>query len=155
MSSTGLSRAAVVVVLVGSLFAPTCLGNVRASVHFAVSDDGGQTPADEQRRSFDCSEKVFAVVEADALRAGPHRVQVLWYNPRGRKQEHTDFEVQALGGHNRFWAWLSLHRPAGGMLDRVLLNDRASGMEDFLGRWEARVYVDGDLLDNGTFEVYC
>jgi hypothetical protein len=126
-----------------------------ARIYFTHGESSAGVPNADAEESFDCSQKIYAVVEAKGLQKGKRRIQVLWYNPRGRKQEHTDFEAYATGNQDRFWAWLVLHRPDSGIVDRVLLQDRTSGMEDFLGTWTVKAYVDGLLVGKGSFKVFC
>jgi len=113
------------------------------------------SPASNKKRSFDCSDKIYAVITTQNIEPGSRKIEVVWYNPRGRRQERTTFSAFFTGHHDRAWAWLSLHRPDDAIIDRVLLQNRAAGMEDFVGTWTAKVYLNGVFEIKRSFDVYC
>lgn len=124
-------------------------------IYFTSKTNRAGAPGTKESNTFDCSQKVYVVVVAGHIKPGIRHVVVYWYNPLGRRQEDTEFDVNATGRKDRFWAWLILHRSPDNMMDRVLLQDRGAGMEDFIGKWTVKIYVDGKLLGTGTFKIYC
>jgi hypothetical protein len=112
-------------------------------------------PLDDPAQRFACSDRIFFVLSAKGLPEGRHRLNVRWLNPRGRQQEHTEYAFFAVGASTRVWAWLDLHKDEDGVIDRVLFQDRSSGMAEFLGEWQVRAYIDGDEVARERFRVDC
>lgn len=154
-----LSCVVTVAMSVTTLPAVCRAGNSNQSVskiYFTRMASGAGVPGTKAAKVFDCSDKIYIVIEAVHLKPGDRHIEVLWYRPDGRRQEDTNFTVRPKSGvKDRFWAWLALHRPADGVVVRVLLQDRSFGMEDFVGRWTAKVYINGNLLGKETFKLYC
>ncbi len=123
-------------------------------IYFATEVENSYANTKSQT-TFDCTQKIYAVIEAQGLPKKKHALEVYWINPRGKRQEYTNFDFVVNDDKRVVWAWLKLHRPAEAILDRVFLQNRAAGMEDFLGQWTAKFHVDGRLVKEGSFTVYC
>lgn len=117
----------------------------------AAAMDG--VPSTTAANEFDCSERVYAVVELAGLSATDHRLETIWIDPRGRRREHTHYRFKAFESSARLWAWLELHRPAGATIGSLF--DPALGMENFIGEWRVKVLIDGHRTGAGGFRVLC
>ncbi len=104
---------------------------------------------------FDCSDRIYVVVEASGLSAEEHEMTVRWINPVGEQEERTDYTFLS-GSHEPIepiWAWLQLDGGPGSAIGRMF--DSSFGMEDFIGEWEARIYIDGEPMAAPRFNVLC
>lgn len=102
---------------------------------------------------FDCSDKIYTVVELGKFPKGKHQVSVRWIDPHDETRENTRYQFHVHGEQTRIWAWLSLSRGVGaGMLQWI---DPSAGLEDFIGPWTVHVMIDGKRLGGGKFEVSC
>lgn len=101
---------------------------------------------------FDCSDRIYVVVEASGLTPGKHQMTVRWINPAEAQQERTDYAFTS-GSHARIWAWLQLSGPTGSVLGRLF--DSSFGMEEFIGEWTARTYIDDDSVAASQFNILC
>ena len=109
-------------------------------------------PAMEPDTVFDCSDRIYVVVEALRLPEKKTDLMVRWFNPTGDQQERTDFQFMAQP-FTRVWAWLQLNGPPGAVIGQVF--DPSFGMEDFIGDWEAQVFLDNEIIDKISFQVVC
>ncbi len=133
-------------------------GGTRPRFEVAVTDqaeNGIPILSTTPRASLDCHSRIYIVVTAHGLPVGRHVLQVIWINPQGAHQERTRYLFYASGKRDRVWAWLKLKRPGAGIMDRVFLGNRASGMEAFIGEWQARVRVDRRTVAKPRFKVLC
>jgi len=122
------------------------------TVYFTLANDFGQ-PKTTPKEIFDCSDKIYTVVELGNYPYKKHHLSVRWKNPSGGTQEHTQYDFNVRQKDTRIWAWLTLSRAAGaGMLQFV---NPSAGLDEFLGIWTVEVKVDNKLIDTGTFEVSC
>ncbi len=121
-------------------------------IYFSLSNDYG-APLTSPKEIFDCSDKIYTVVELGNYPHKKHHLSVRWKNPSGGTQEHTQYDFNVRQKDTRIWAWLTLSRAAGaGMLQFV---NPSAGLDEFLGIWTVEVKVDNKLIDTGTFEVSC
>ncbi len=123
------------------------------SLRFALSDTHG-FPKDDATESFDCLDKIYAITELTHFEKGKHQVEFRWLEPRGTTRERTvyDFWVRDKPS-TKLWAWLELSRAKGaGMLQWL---NPAAGLEEFLGSWEVRLFIDGKEYNSAGFEVSC
>jgi hypothetical protein len=138
------------------LVAGPALARAAVKHHIYLTREAAKGQPDEQAaKQFDCSDKIYAVMRFYGLKRGAHEVVAHWYNARGRLQEKTPYSFSASAQDTRIWLWLQLHRPSANMWDRILLQDRAAGMEDFVGEWKVKFYLDGKHLDTRKFLVFC
>ena len=154
-SSYALPRIVLAVCLATALAAAA---GTRPRFEVAVTDvaqHGVPVLPDKPRASLDCYRRIYIVVTAYDLPVGRHVLQVIWINPQGGHQERTRYVFYAGGKRDRVWAWLKLKRPAAGIMDRVFLGNRASGMEEFIGEWTARVRVDRRTVAKPRFKIIC
>ena len=109
-------------------------------------------PSREAHTDFDCSDRIYLVVEANNLTTEEHDLQVRWFNPVGDQQERTDYSFQAYP-FTRIWAWLQLSGPPGAVIGQVF--DPAFGMEEFIGEWQTKITIDKKKIDDVEFNVLC
>jgi len=118
------------------------LARDRFDVYFTKEDAQGAL-MDTPIQRFDCGDKIHAILETRGLSKATHGLDVYWINPRGQRQEHTELDFRVTGDRQDVWVWIKLHRPKQAIVDRVFLQNRATGMEDFIGQWKAQFFVDG------------
>lgn len=81
-------------------------------------------------------------------------MQVRWFNPDGdlemvsKHPDYASFSTEAFR-----WVGITLHRPQGGGLFSLL--DHSAGMERFIGKWNAEVWIAGEQFKALSFEVQC
>ena len=109
-------------------------------------------PSREKLAAFDCSDRVYLVMEAFNLQPGNYRLEVLWFNPQGERQEVTRFNFNG-AAYSRVWAWLQLHGSTGAAIGQIF--DPSFGMEDFIGNWTANVSIDQTPIESVEFHVVC
>ena len=109
-------------------------------------------PSMEPDTVFDCSDRIYVVLEALRLPEQKTDLMVKWFNPTGEQQERTDFQFTAQA-FTRVWAWLQLNGPPGAVIGQVF--DPSFGMEDFIGQWEAQVFLDKEIVNKISFQVVC
>lgn len=114
--------------------------------------EDGEPVRGDRIEPFDCSDRIYVVIEASGLSADEHEMTVRWINPVGEQQERTDYTFLS-GSHARIWAWLELNGGTGSAIGRMF--DASFGMEDFIGEWEARAYIDGEPVAAPQFNVLC
>jgi len=122
------------------------------SIYLALGNEH-DVPRSESQEVFDCTDKVFSVVELKDFPAGKHQLSVRWFDPSDTVREHTRYDFNVRNPTTRLWAWLSLSRGfGGGMLQFI---NPAAGLEDFIGIWKIDVKIDGESVGAGSFEVSC
>ena len=109
-------------------------------------------PAMEADSIFDCTDRIYVVLEALRLPQKNTQLMVRWFNPTGEQQERTVFDFNAQP-FTRVWAWLQLNGPPGAVIGQVF--DPSFGMEDFIGDWEAKVFLDKKPVETIGFQVIC
>lgn len=125
---------------------------VSHQVYFSLGDQFG-APTKDAKTRFDCSDKIYTVVELSNYPLGKHQISVLWLDPHNSTRENTEYPFNIRSDTTRLWAWLSLSRGTGaGMLQWI---DPAAGLEDFIGPWSVKVLIDGKQIAKETFEVSC
>ncbi len=129
---------------------------------YLAAEDGNGNPKEVNDNYFDCNRKIYAVIELDGMpntkrriEASKHTIEALWEDPHGKLREQTETTFFITQTKKVVWVWLRLHRLVEAVLERVLLLDRAYGMEDFIGEWTVVLYLDGKFLQERTFTVYC
>lgn len=123
-------------------------------VYFTNTNEGGVLPGKETDQ-FDCGDKIHGALEVSGLAKEKHLLVIYWFNPRGKRQEYTRLDFTIHSEKQTVWAWLKLHRPSGAIIERLFLQNSASGMEDLIGKWKAKFYVDGKRVGEGSFSVFC
>lgn len=121
-------------------------------VYLALSDEFG-VPQHEPLEIFNCTDKVYSVVELHDYPRDRYQLSVRWFDPAGTVREHTRYDFTVREPSTRLWAWLSLSRGfGGGMLQFI---NPAAGLEDFIGIWKIEVNINGKNIGDGSFEVSC
>ena len=120
---------------------------------YLTGDSFEDVPTTKRQNSFDCSQKVYLVVEMSGMEGDEHRLQVKWFDPRNKLEENTHYKFNYLGDGTRIWAWLRLSGPPGAAIGRVF--DPSFGMGSFIGNWKADVLIDDEKISTLKFEVLC
>lgn len=107
----------------------------------------------QSQSSFNCDQKVFAVVTLHNYQKKTHNITVNWLDPHDKKRESTQIPVYPIKPITYTWASLALHRDAtAGMLQWI---NPAAGMEEFIGEWQVKVLIDNELVESKKFTVVC
>ncbi len=120
---------------------------------FTTNETVNSQPAHSNITEYNCSDRIYLVVEAIGLTEGLHKLVVKWINPVNEQQELTNFTFNANPSYTRIWAWLQLHGPTGAVLGQMF--DPSFGMEDFIGGWHTEVYIDNKKIFDLPFNVIC
>lgn len=121
-------------------------------VHVTLANEVG-IPLEEAMDDFDCSDKIYAVVELNDYPKGRHELSVLWIDPASTSRENTQYPFHVINQNTKLWAWLSLSRARGaGMLQWL---NPAAGLEEFIGPWTIQVRIDNKKISELKFEVSC
>jgi len=147
-------RSAFLIQLLGLFLIPT-MGVNAAEISWFVTNkvDSNNRPIPTTDIFFSCSDKIYATVTIEDL---PKELQVIavdWLDPGGRQREHAKQTFRHLGYRQQMRAWLTLHPPRGAIAVRLL--NPSFGMQEFIGMWTVRVYINGKLLGKAEFEVLC
>ena len=115
-------------------------------------EDNQPAMEDQAATTFDCTDRIYIVVEALGLSGKSHKLTVKWLNPVGDQQERTDYSFDTMS-FVRVWAWLQLNGPPGAVIGQVF--DPTFGMEEFIGEWSAHVAIDKKTVKKLKFIVVC
>jgi hypothetical protein len=107
---------------------------------------------DKAETTFDCTDRIYLVVEALGLTSESYKLTVKWLNPVNKQQEKTGYTFDAFP-FTRIWAWLQLSGPPGAVIGQVF--DPTFGMEEFIGDWNAVVSIDKKKIKSAKFTVVC
>jgi len=99
---------------------------------------------------FHCRDKVFLAFTWLGLR-GRHKVTALWFNPRGRQQDHIDLEFIAEQPKVENWVALTFRDESGPTIP--FLPDLFSS--NLSGDWRVKILLDGNFLETLPFRVHC
>lgn len=123
-------------------------------VYLTNKEENG-VPLDKPAEQFSCNDKIYGVLEINRPGAGDgnHTLYATWRNPAGEDQEHTKYPFQLIGGSARLWVWLKLHRSTEAAVVQFL--NPSAGMDEFIGKWEIQLYIDGKLISKRQFDVLC
>lgn len=134
-----------------------------ASIIFPVDGFGGRDRVDilltndiikmRPLQEFDCNEKIYVVGTFDKLGEGEHTAEVLWINPRGERQDYAVHRFSGGRYKQNVWFWLELRAGTGGVLFGKI--NPSAGMEEFIGKWKVKFYIDRKLIDTKAFFVAC
>ena len=110
-------------------------------------------PSTQAKQNFDCSDKIYTVVELQNYALGKHQLSIKWIDPAGELREHTKYPFHVIKQDTRLWAWLNLYRATGAGLIQWI--DPAAGLEEFIGPWTIEVRIDNQRLSKQHFDVIC
>lgn len=132
------------------------LGQAQADPSFSIiltakTRDG--VPADESSSEFGCSDRIYAVIQANGLAKSQHLLEAIWRDPHGKDREHTRYPFVVRYDQERIWVWLKLHRSPEAAL--VQFMNPSAGMDEFVGEWQVKVLIDGQLIEHKKFTVIC
>ena len=142
------------VLLIGSL-STMANNNSQAEPNYSIyltNKTKNDQPVLDKVTVFDCSDRVYVVVEVFNLSTEMHKLEVNWINPQGERQERTRFEFKG-GAFSRSWAWLQLHGSTGAAIGQIF--DPSFGMENFIGNWTAEVLINKKPIQKVQFQVLC
>ena len=121
-------------------------------IYFSTADQHG-SPNKEGKTVFDCSDKIYTVLELDDFSVGRHQLSVTWRDPETNTREKTSYPFSYRGKKIRLWSWLTLSRGTGAAMFQWI--DPAAGLEEFIGEWNVEVRVNDKLLKRDQFQVNC
>jgi len=110
-------------------------------------------PERTNETEFTCTDTVYILMDVRNLKPGEHEMELQWIDPRGDRQELTQFQVYTQSDYELIWAWMRLHAPENSGLVRAF--DQSHGMRDFIGRWKVKIKIDGEPAGNAYFNVLC
>ena len=111
-----------------------------------VADPTRPIPTQE----FDCSQNIYAYFTWWGLK-DLHQITVLWINPKGKQQDEIDLKFVAAADKIENWVGLKFFNLR--KERNPLIHDSSSA--DFVGTWAARIFLDGNLLEEKKFAVTC
>lgn len=117
-----------------------------SAVFLSKRANGG--PASAQ---FDCHDKIYLHSFFPNKEKAAHELSAEWINPKGRVQEYTAQSFSA--SEYKAWFWIKLHPGPGGKVLKAV--DPSIGMNEFIGQWTVRLYLDGRLAASSAFFVSC
>ena len=142
----------ILILLIGIFFTRTYAAEEPQYNIILTSKVEDNQPTQQASDIFDCTDRIYLVVEALGLTLEKHDLTVSWLNPLGKQQEKTDYKFDAQP-FTRVWAWLQLSGPPGAVIGQVF--DPSFGMEDFIGEWRAKVAIDRKSVETLKFNVLC
>jgi hypothetical protein len=111
-----------------------------------VTDPTRPIPTQE----FDCSQNIYLYFTWWGLK-DLHQITVLWVNPKGKQQDDIDLKFVATTEKVENWVGLKFFNLR--KERNPLIHDSTS--VDFVGTWAARIFLDGNLLEEKKFTVTC
>ena len=140
--------------LVLPLFFAHASASTQTEVRLYLTSEGLNLHPDSKPRAyFECSDKVYAVLEINHIPHGNHKLSLRWNDPAGKERERVDDPFTVQKQEIRLWAWLNLIRSKGaGMVQWI---NPAAGLEEFVGPWVVDAYVDNRKIASGSFSVDC
>ncbi|MFT6031736.1 MAG: hypothetical protein ACI854_000261 [Arenicella sp.] len=123
-----------------------------SKVYFTVGDQH-EFPLTEEKSNFDCSEKIFTVIELSNFAKAKYHLAIVWLDPSGTERERTEYPFTVVVDETRLWSWLSLSRAQGAAMIQWI--DPAAGLEEFIGPWTVDVRINNQKIKTKKFEVLC
>ncbi len=121
-------------------------------VYLSDADEHG-FPKTDKKDVFECTEKIYSVLELSDYPVGTYQLSVDWIDPALDVRERTEYEFRVRESETRLWAWLTLSRATGASLLQWI--DPAAGLEEFIGDWKIEVSVNDRKLASSDFQVVC
>jgi len=121
-------------------------------LYFSLANEHG-SPTTKEKKSFECEDKIYAVIELTNFKLGKHKLSMVWTDPHGTDRERTEYDFHVREQNTRLWSWLSLSRGRGGAMFQWI--NPAAGLEDFVGPWTVTVRVNNKKIQKEQFEVSC
>jgi hypothetical protein len=124
----------------------------KATLYLALEGESAQ-PTNKSKIHFDCSDKIYAVLELNNASRGKHSLSFRWNGPNNEELERVDYPFTVSNDKTRLWAWLNLIRSRGaGMISWI---NPAAGLEEFIGPWTIDAYIDKKKIASNSFSVDC
>jgi len=121
-------------------------------VYLSDADEHG-FPKKDKKEVFECTEKIYSVLELSDYPVGTYQLSVAWIDPALDVRERTEYEFRVRESETRLWAWLTLSRATGASLLQWI--NPAAGLEEFVGGWKIEVSVNDQKLASSDFQVVC
>ena len=121
-------------------------------VYLSDADEHG-FPKKDKKDVFECTEKIYSVLELSDYPVGTYQLSVAWIDPALDVRERTEYEFRVRESETRLWAWLTLSRATGASLLQWI--NPAAGLEEFVGGWKIEVSVNDQKLASSDFQVVC
>jgi len=121
-------------------------------VYLSDGDEHG-FPQTYKKDVFECTEKIYSVLELSDYPIGTYQLSVAWIDPTRDVRERTEYEFRVRESETRLWAWLTLSRATGASILQWI--DPAAGLEEFVGDWKIEVRVNDKKLASSDFQVVC
>ena len=121
-------------------------------VYLSDADEHG-FPKKDEKEVFECTEKIYSVLELSDYPVGTYQLSVAWIDPALDVRERTEYEFRVRESETRLWAWLTLSRATGASLLQWI--NPAAGLEEFVGGWKIEVSVNDQKLASSDFQVVC
>ena len=126
---------------------------IQSNIIYTTLESDNAQPSSDQKQNFDCSDKIYAVLELTNFNKGRHALSLRWLDPAQEERERVDYPFTVTQKETRLWGWLSLIRPKGaGMIQWI---NPAAGLEEFIGPWTIEAYIDNKKIASNTFSVDC
>lgn len=121
-------------------------------IYLSDADEHG-FPKKAEKEVFECTEKIYSVLELSDYPVGTYQLSVAWIDPALDVRERTEYEFRVRESETRLWAWLTLSRATGASLLQWI--NPAAGLEEFVGGWKIEVSVNDQKLASSDFQVVC
>ncbi len=148
--STSQTRGVIVILSALSIFWPVyqCFAGKQAPSVFMSRD----LPGAEKTEVFDCHDKIYIQATLLNLEETTYKASVVWINPKGNRQDSASYRFTG-DKHNKVWFWLKLHPAFGGRFLKSI--NPSFGMDDFIGEWNVKLYINDELIATNMFYVTC
>ena len=127
-------------------------GKVSSNIYFALGDQY-DFPSKKERSHFDCSDKIFTVVELNNLPKTKYDLAIVWRDPSDTERERTEYPFKVNQDQTRLWSWLSLSASQGAAMVQWI--NPAAGLEEFVGPWSVEIRINNKKIATKHFEVVC
>lgn len=108
----------------------------------------------ESSNSFDCQDKIMALVDLSGFKRGVLSANMEWIAPDGDVQERVEMKVGVNSqGRGEFYSFIQFHKGKGAGIFAFI--DPSMSLEEFIGPWTVNIYVNGNKLASHDFEVAC
>ncbi len=125
---------------------------VSSNIYFTLGDQH-DFPSKKERKYFDCTDKIFTVVELSNLPKTDYDLAIVWRDPSNTERERTEYPFKVSQDETRIWSWLSLSASKGASMIQWI--NPAAGLEEFIGPWSVEVRINNKKIATKQFEVVC
>ncbi|GEM_PF-3213379 len=102
------------------------------------------------KKNFNCMNRVYLYFSWMNI-TGTHEITAFWINPKGKQQNQINLKFIANKPKVENWVALEFNN---------LFNERYPLVPDisaakFVGKWQVKILLDGNLLETKNFQVNC